>query len=57
MPWQVQTIVGRNPLVAGESPVTVDHIVPLAKSGGNTIDNVRPLCYSCNSKKGVNAEG
>jgi 5-methylcytosine-specific restriction endonuclease McrA len=31
--------------------VYADHIVPLAKGGMNTIDNVQPLCRSCNAKK------
>lgn len=34
------------------SVVTRDHVVPLAKGGGNSIENIRPCCYSCNSKKG-----
>jgi 5-methylcytosine-specific restriction endonuclease McrA len=31
--------------------LTLDHIVPL-DPGTHTLDNVQPLCMSCNSKKG-----
>lgn len=31
--------------------LTRDHVVPLACGGGNAIDNLQPLCLSCNSAK------
>ncbi len=41
-------------LCCGEAKVklTVDHVVPLVKGGGNSIANIQPLCRSCNCSKG-----
>jgi 5-methylcytosine-specific restriction enzyme A len=54
--WQrVRRIaVARQPYCAecdATSDLTGDHIVPRSEGGTNTLDNVRVLCRSCNSRK------
>ena len=34
-----------------EIKLTADHVIPLSRGGSNTIDNIQPLCITCNKQK------
>lgn len=42
-------------LCCGRSDIklTIDHVVPVKLGGRNSIDNIQPLCGTCNSSKGA----
>lgn len=49
MEWHCQ-LCGK---VLTKNTVTVDHIIPISNGGTNAIENLQPLCGSCNSRKGT----
>jgi 5-methylcytosine-specific restriction endonuclease McrA len=45
---------GNKCLCCGENKKLVpDHVIPVAKGGTSNIENIQPLCQSCNSRKSV----
>lgn len=51
---EVVAMHGDNCLSCGiAEDICMDHVIPISKGGTNSVDNLQPLCRSCNSGKGV----
>lgn len=47
----VKRFKGKPCVLCGKPSNTIDHIIPISRGGTNALDNLQPMCVSCNSKK------
>jgi 5-methylcytosine-specific restriction endonuclease McrA len=40
-------------LCGSEEKVVPDHVIPLVRGGAHRLDNIQPLCWKCNFRKGT----
>jgi len=53
--WEaILEAAGRACIYCGSTKqITQDHLIPLARGGNHTADNVAPACLPCNQSKGA----
>jgi 5-methylcytosine-specific restriction endonuclease McrA len=53
--WQALCLTFENRCLAcgATGKLTPDHVIPLARGGRNDIENIQPLCLTCNLQKGT----
>jgi len=51
--WELKLkeLEGKCQICGATEMITIDHKIPLSKGGTNLIDNLQPLCRSCNCSK------
>lgn len=59
--WRVYTpirksLIGKPCVKCGKPADTVDHIIPMSRGGTNDPDNLQPMCWDCNRRKGAKVE-
>jgi 5-methylcytosine-specific restriction enzyme A len=52
--WQRKLQIGKCEACGKDSPtLTMDHVVPLARGGRSSKNNIQALCLVCNQEKGL----
>ena len=50
---EIRSLMSSPCVACGDSKVTIDHIVPIAKGGRHSVGNIQPMCRRCNGSKGT----
>lgn len=51
--WECLAVaLGERCLICGSGDIVRDHIIPIYQGGSDAIENIQPICRSCNAAKG-----